>query len=33
MVPMWMFVVSIACGNCFILKPSEKDPYSSYDVG
>ena len=26
MVPMWMFVVSIACGNCFILKPSEKDP-------
>ena len=26
MVPMWMFVISIACGNCFILKPSEKDP-------
>ena len=26
MVPMWMFVVAIACGNCFILKPSEKDP-------
>jgi malonate-semialdehyde dehydrogenase (acetylating)/methylmalonate-semialdehyde dehydrogenase len=26
MVPMWMFAVAIACGNCFILKPSEKDP-------
>ena len=26
MVPMWMFPVSIACGNTFILKPSEKDP-------
>ncbi len=26
MVPMWMFPISIACGNCFILKPSEKDP-------
>ena len=26
MVPMWMFVISRACGNCFILKPSEKDP-------
>mgnify|MGYP001162529444 CR=1 FL=1 len=26
MVPMWMLVPSIACGNCFILKPSEKDP-------
>ncbi|MEE8370978.1 MAG: CoA-acylating methylmalonate-semialdehyde dehydrogenase [Sphingomonadales bacterium] len=26
MVPMWMFAVSIACGNTFILKPSEKDP-------
>ncbi len=26
MVPMWMFAVSIACGNSFILKPSEKDP-------
>ena len=25
MVPMWMFVVATACGNCFILKPSEKD--------
>ena len=26
MVPMWMFPLSIACGNAFILKPSEKDP-------
>ena len=26
MVPMWMFPVAIACGNCFLLKPSEKDP-------
>src|SRR4051795_8939166 len=25
-VPMWMFPVSLACGNCFILKPSERDP-------
>ena len=26
MVPMWMFPMAIACGNTFILKPSEKDP-------
>ena len=26
MVPMWMFPMAIACGNCFVLKPSEKDP-------
>ena len=26
MVPMWMFPLAIACGNTFILKPSEKDP-------
>ena len=26
MVPMWMYPISIACGNTFILKPSEKDP-------
>lgn len=26
MVPMWMFPMAIACGNCFILKPSERDP-------
>ena len=29
MVPMWMFPISIACGNTFILKPSEKDPTCS----
>ena len=29
MVPMWMFPVAIACGNCFILKPSERDPSPS----
>ena len=29
MVPMWMYPVSIACGNTFILKPSEKDPSCS----
>ncbi|MFM7068944.1 MAG: CoA-acylating methylmalonate-semialdehyde dehydrogenase, partial [Actinomycetes bacterium] len=26
MVPMWMFPNALACGNCFVLKPSEKDP-------
>jgi malonate-semialdehyde dehydrogenase (acetylating)/methylmalonate-semialdehyde dehydrogenase len=26
MVPMWMFPVALACGNCFILKPSERAP-------
>ncbi|WP_370335044.1 CoA-acylating methylmalonate-semialdehyde dehydrogenase [Parvularcula marina] len=26
MIPCWMFAVSIACGNTFVLKPSEKDP-------
>ena len=26
MVPMWMFPIAIACGNTFIMKPSEKDP-------
>ncbi|RNG30463.1 CoA-acylating methylmalonate-semialdehyde dehydrogenase [Streptomyces botrytidirepellens] len=30
MVPMWMFPVAIACGNTFVLKPSEKDPSASY---
>jgi malonate-semialdehyde dehydrogenase (acetylating)/methylmalonate-semialdehyde dehydrogenase len=29
MVPMWMFATAIACGNAFILKPSEKDPSAS----
>ncbi|TNE94495.1 MAG: CoA-acylating methylmalonate-semialdehyde dehydrogenase [Gammaproteobacteria bacterium] len=26
MVPMWMFPMAIVCGNCFVLKPSERDP-------
>ena len=26
MVPLWMYPLAIACGNCFILKPSERDP-------
>jgi malonate-semialdehyde dehydrogenase (acetylating)/methylmalonate-semialdehyde dehydrogenase len=29
MVPMWMFPVALACGNTFILKPSERDPSAS----
>nr|WP_316642266.1 CoA-acylating methylmalonate-semialdehyde dehydrogenase [uncultured Roseateles sp.] len=29
MVPMWMFPVAIACGNTFVLKPSERDPAAS----
>ncbi|MEM9254778.1 MAG: CoA-acylating methylmalonate-semialdehyde dehydrogenase [Pseudomonadota bacterium] len=29
MVPMWMYPMAIACGNTFILKPSEKDPTAS----
>ncbi len=28
MVPMWMFPIALACGNTFVLKPSEKDPSS-----
>jgi malonate-semialdehyde dehydrogenase (acetylating)/methylmalonate-semialdehyde dehydrogenase len=29
MVPMWMFATSLACGNTFVLKPSERDPSPS----
>ncbi|MEU6720974.1 CoA-acylating methylmalonate-semialdehyde dehydrogenase [Nonomuraea sp. NPDC046802] len=29
MVPMWMYPIAIACGNAFVLKPSEKDPSAS----
>ncbi len=32
MVPMWMFPVAIACGNTFVLKPSERDPSASIRV-
>jgi malonate-semialdehyde dehydrogenase (acetylating)/methylmalonate-semialdehyde dehydrogenase len=33
MVPMWMFAVAIATGNCFVLKPSEKDPSCPLRLG
>jgi malonate-semialdehyde dehydrogenase (acetylating)/methylmalonate-semialdehyde dehydrogenase len=34
MVPMWMYPVAIACGNTFVLKPSERDPsVSNYIAG
>jgi malonate-semialdehyde dehydrogenase (acetylating)/methylmalonate-semialdehyde dehydrogenase len=33
MVPLWMYPVAIACGNTFILKPSEKVPLSSVRLG
>jgi malonate-semialdehyde dehydrogenase (acetylating) / methylmalonate-semialdehyde dehydrogenase len=32
MVPMWMFPVALACGNTFVLKPSEKDPSMSIEL-
>jgi malonate-semialdehyde dehydrogenase (acetylating) / methylmalonate-semialdehyde dehydrogenase len=32
MVPMWMWAPAIACGNTFVLKPSEKDPSASIFV-
>ncbi len=32
MVPMWMFPVAIACGNTFVLKPSERDPSASMKI-
>ena len=32
MVPMWMFPVAIACGNTFVLKPSERDPGLSLEL-
>jgi malonate-semialdehyde dehydrogenase (acetylating)/methylmalonate-semialdehyde dehydrogenase len=33
MVPLWMFPVAIACGNAFVLKPSEKVPLSAVRLG
>lgn len=30
MIPLWMFPMAIACGNTFVLKPSEKDPSCSF---
>jgi len=32
MVPMWMWPMAVACGNTFVLKPSEKDPVSALRV-
>src|SRR5258706_1324608 len=32
MVPMWMYPIAIACGNTFVLKPSERDPSASLYV-
>jgi malonate-semialdehyde dehydrogenase (acetylating)/methylmalonate-semialdehyde dehydrogenase len=32
MVPMWMFPVALACGNTFILKPSERDPSVGFRI-
>jgi malonate-semialdehyde dehydrogenase (acetylating)/methylmalonate-semialdehyde dehydrogenase len=29
MVPLWMWPMAVACGNCFVLKPSERDPSSA----
>ncbi len=29
MVPLWMYPIALVCGNCFILKPSERDPSST----
>jgi len=29
MIPLWMYPLAIVCGNCFILKPSERDPSST----
>ncbi|MQA29860.1 MAG: CoA-acylating methylmalonate-semialdehyde dehydrogenase [Luteitalea sp.] len=33
MVPLWMFPVALACGNTFVLKPSEKDPSPAVRMG
>src|SRR5579872_2397749 len=32
MVPMWMFPMAIACGNTFVLKPSERDPSAGHRI-
>ena len=32
MIPLWMFPMAIACGNTFVLKPSEKDPLTPYKL-
>ncbi len=32
MVPLWMWPMAVACGNCFVLKPSERDPSSALRI-
>lgn len=32
MIPLWMFPIAVACGNTFVLKPSEKDPSCSVRI-
>ncbi len=32
MVPLWMFPIALACGNAFILKPSERDPSAAVEI-
>ncbi len=32
MVPLWMFPIALACGNAFVLKPSERDPSAAVEV-
>ena len=32
MVPLWMFPIALACGNTFLLKPSERDPSAGYRI-
>ncbi|MEY4581637.1 MAG: hypothetical protein RL701_6340 [Pseudomonadota bacterium] len=32
MIPLWMFPMAIACGNTFVLKPSEQDPMSTMEL-
>ncbi len=32
MIPLWMFPMAIACGNTFVLKPSERDPMSTMEL-
>ena len=33
MVPMWMYPMALVCGNCFVLKPSERDPSAPMYIG
>lgn len=33
MVPLWMYPIALACGNAFVLKPSERDPTVTFQIG